>query len=117
MTEKEKDRAFLETAKYLLDKNAEEMDSKTRARLREGRYRAIQSLQSQKKAVSWQWPAAGMAVACAAALAFFFLMKDPGTKALVSNVEDIELLASSEPIEFYDDLEFYGWLAEQEGAG
>jgi len=117
MTEKEKDHAFLETAKYLLDEGLEQIDPKIRSRLREGRHQAIQSLQPVKRPIAWMWPAAGIAVACSAVLAFFLFLKDPGSKALVSSMDDIELLASSEPIEFYDDLEFYGWLAEHEEAG
>lgn len=117
MKETEKDEAFLETAKDLLSERAEEIDAKTRSRLRENRYAALQSLQPRKRPLSWMWPATGIAVACTAVLAFFLFLKEPGSQEIVSNMEDIELLASSEPIEFYDDLEFYEWLAEREGAG
>jgi len=115
MKETEKDEAFVETAKYLLSERAEKIDTKTRSRLRKGRYAALQSLKSRKRPTPWMWPAAGMAVACTAVLAFFLILKEPGPQEVLSNMEDIELLASSEPIEFYDDLEFYNWLAEHEG--
>ncbi len=117
MKETEKDKAFLETAKYLLNKRADEIDPETRSRLRKGRYAALQSLRSRRHPISWMWPAAGVAVACTVILAFFLVLKEPGSKEVLSDMEDIELLASSAPIEFYDDLEFYNWLAEHEGAG
>lgn len=116
MKETEKDKAFLETAKYLLNERAEAIDPKTRSRLRKGRYAALQSL-SSRKPISWMWPATGIAVTCTVVLAFFLILKEPGAKEVLSNMEDIELLASSAPIEFYDDLEFYNWLAKYEGAG
>ncbi len=31
--------------------------------------------------------------------------------------DDLELLASGEGVEFYADLDFYVWLAEDGGAG
>ncbi len=117
MKETEKDKAFVETAKYLLSERAEAIDTETRSRLGKGRYEALQSLRSRKHPISWMWPATGVAVACTAVFAFFLILKEPGPKEVLSNMEDIELLASSAPIEFYDDLEFYDWLVEYEGAG
>lgn len=117
MKEIEKEETFIETARHLLSECAAEMDARTRSRLRESRYAALQSRRSRKQTITWIWPVTGMAVAGMALLAFFLFLKEPGAKVFISNMEDIELLASSEPIAFYDDLEFYGWLAKHEGAG
>ena len=34
-----------------------------------------------------------------------------------TDIEDLELLAAHEGIEFYSDLDFYDWLATQSNAG
>lgn len=114
MNEHEKEKRFANTAKRFLDGQIEVLDNETLSRLRVGRHRALQEI---KRPVFWLWPAAGIAVACAGILAFYLLLKDPVQKELSSDLEDIEMLASSESIDFYENLEFYGWLAENEGSG
>ena len=114
MNEHEKEKRFAETAKHFLNAQIQVLDDHTLSRLRVGRHRALQEI---KRPIFWLWPATGIAVACAGILAFYLLLKDPVQKELSANLEDIEMLASSESIDFYDNLEFYGWLAENEGAG
>lgn len=114
MNDHEKEKRFAETAKHLLNAQIQVLDDRTLAHLRAGRYRA---LCQTKRSVFWLWPATGIAVACAGILAFYLFLKDPVKKEVIADLEDIELLASSESIEFYDNLEFYGWLEEEEGAG
>ncbi len=114
MNDHEKEKRFAETAKRFLDGQIQDLDDRTLTRLRAGRYRA---LCQTKRSVFWLWPTTGIAVACAGILAFYLFLKDPVKKEVIADLEDIELLASSEAIEFYDNLEFYGWLAENEGSG
>jgi len=80
-------------------------------RLAQGRNRAL----SQGKATSFRlsWPAAGATLA--SIIMFAVLLPDqPSTdqdRPLISGVST-EQLAVSDPIELYQDLDFYYWLAD-----
>ena len=60
-----------------------------------------------------RWPS--MATACVSVLAVFLYFQTPG--GIHPDFEDIDLLASEDPLELYEDLEFYAWLAEEEVSG
>lgn len=97
------------------------MNDQVIARLRASRQRA---LNVEKKTFSspWMIPATGIALACTSILLFFFLTQGPvknnmETVVFIPDIVDLELLASTESYEFYDDLEFYEWLAENKHAG
>ena len=53
-----------------------------------------------------------MATACAIVLGVAIYLKQPS--GLQTNLEDLDLLVAEENLEFYDGLEFYAWLAEEE---
>ncbi len=114
MKETEKETLFVASAKFHLNDQIQNLDRQTLSRLREARNEALHSV---KRSFPWMLPATGIAVVCASLFAFFLLTQDPFQGEIISHVEDIELLASSESIEFYDDLEFYEWLSEGESAG
>ncbi len=114
----------MDAAKAGLDEAVRALDPVIASRLRLALQSALEA--SQKKRLTWIMPATGFAAVSVGILAFFLLLQSPEQPTLVSEnalqnlsggVEDLELLASSETIEFYDDLEFYGWLAEENRAG
>lgn len=107
MKEREKDTAFIATARALLDKGVQDLDRRTLSRLHEARQRSIGTA---KQPVSWVLPATGLAAACAILLAFFLLVKAPPQKEIFPEMEDLDLLAAPEPLDFYEDLAFYNWL-------
>ncbi len=124
MNAEDKEAVFVDAAKAGLDEAVRALDPVIASRLRLARQSALEA--SQKKRLTWIMPATGFAAAFVGILAFFLLLQSPEQPTLVSEnalqnlsggVEDLELLASSETIEFYDDLEFYGWLAEENRAG
>lgn len=133
MNSKDKEAIFIAAAKADLDESLRRLDHAISKRLRVARQYALDTAlggKPAKKPLPWLLPVAGMAAASVAALALFFLLQPQKQEALVSQnspqnlaesvsggMEDLELLASSEAIEFYDDLEFYGWLAEENRAG
>lgn len=43
-------------------------------------------------------------------------IKRTGKKQSGSTLEDLELLATTDQLEFYEDMEFYAWLAEKDPA-
>jgi hypothetical protein len=108
------DEAFRAASKALLDERARELDADLAARLRQARYRA---LEAKPRPFFWLVPAGGLAAACVAVLAVALWWYQPSRPVPVQGVEDLEILGSSENLELFDDLEFYGWLAERDRTG
>ncbi|MFQ5780917.1 MAG: hypothetical protein ACE5J1_07145 [Nitrospiria bacterium] len=109
----EEEKKLAASAKQLLDDLSENLDRDTLSRLRRVRHRA---LKTPRKTVPWLVPVTGFAVAVAL-IAVFIWQRNPMEGAILSGVEDIELLATAETLDFYEDLEFYRWLEEGAGAG
>jgi hypothetical protein len=105
----EQDRQFISRAKKVLDQAARELDAESRAGLTRARAKA---LNRPRKGSGWfiraSVPAAGLALA--AALVFFWTA--PNSRLEKSFVSDLELLASEDPIEFYEEIDFCLWLSE-----
>lgn len=116
MTPGEHEQAFVSKIKTQLDQSVDRVDPSVMARLRSARYEA---LHSQPQRAPWLWPASAFATACSAILVALFLWGSPAEQAppeTVQIVEDVEVLIAADPIDLYEDLEFYEWLAEQEQA-
>lgn len=111
-TDKEADE-LARTAKRILDTLPENLDVQTLSTLRQARRRAIQS---PEKKIPWLVPAAGLAMVCAF-VAVLLLQGKPQSNEISWVMEDLDLLATTESLDFYGDLEFYSWLEEREGAG
>ena len=114
MKEHEKDHEFTATAKRVLDRSLESIEADTLARLRQARQRAVESAPARVPRFVW---AGGLATAFAALLVAAVLLFQPVSPSSVPTLEDVEILASSEGLDFYDELEFYHWLADAEFAG
>lgn len=72
------------------------------------------------------WGVAGLATAAAGVLGLVLWLgphhgpsgpSGPAAPGPMAAADDLELLASGEGVEFYADLDFYVWLAEDGGAG
>ncbi|MGH7207209.1 MAG: DUF3619 family protein [Nitrospiraceae bacterium] len=111
--EPEKDQTWLSAAKATLDQGLEELNAETLARLRAARRRALaeQPRKFPKLAL-----AGGLATASVVILAGLLWLLVPNGTGPLPGHEDFELLTSAEGLEFYEDLEFYGWLADHERA-
>ncbi len=113
-SQEETERRFIESAKAHLDRTVDGLDGRTLARLREARRRA---LEASPRRVPWLMWAGGFATACVALLVASLWLFSPTTPGPTPGLEDVEILASSEDLGFYDDLDFYHWLADEELAG
>jgi len=88
-----------------------ELDAATARRLQTARSKALEN-RPQRQFVPW---AGGLALASVTALAVGLWWQQPqDLLADSSDFEDLELLASTEDMSLYEDLDFYLWLAEQE---
>lgn len=112
-----KDEAFINKAKSLLDDAADNLDEKTMSRLRQARIRALESAKDGAS-INWMIPASGLAaVATVSVLTISIWTAKPVEHELADAFNDIELLTSTESLEFYEELEFYAWIDEQNAKG
>ncbi|HEX9627544.1 MAG TPA: hypothetical protein VGA00_11460 [Acidiferrobacterales bacterium] len=112
MNEHEREQAFLAQARRVLDASAAELDPATRTRLKAARAAA---LAARGPRLSWWLPIGGLATAAGAALLAWTLLLSPVQPA--PGLEHLDLLTAADNLEFYSDLEFYTWLAEEADAG
>jgi hypothetical protein len=109
-----KDEILPAAGKALLDESARDLDADILARLRQARDRA---LAAKPRPFFWLLPAGGLAAACVAVLAVALWWYQPSRPVAVQGLEDLEIISSPENLELFDDLEFYGWLAERDRTG
>ena len=113
MNEQDKEKQFVDNVKKALDLGAENLDAGTQSKLTRMRHQALDAGERKGFDIR-QWitlPAVGWATACLIVLGLAIYMQQPnGATPLL---EDIELLAAEDNLEFYDSLEFYAWLAEE----
>ena len=105
------DQDLLDFAKQHLEESDENLPPDTASRLRAARYEA---LHGHQKGVPWLWPACGFATACLIVFSLTFWFNDSANERMVPALEDLDLLASAEPFDLYEELDFYDWLAEHE---
>lgn len=112
------DRAFNSSIRQRLDNSTEELDVEISRQLRLARYRALDSY--EEKHSYWK-PAGGFALATmllAAIGVWQFGGNERGIESvngMTQTMENLELIASSDSLQLYEDLEFYQWLEVVEG--
>ncbi len=113
---------FIRQVKQQLDQESEALDAETLSRLRQARAYAI-SEGNDRKARHWS-ALGGRAVAFASVsvLAIAVWLAVPTNpaqnapalaEAQVTAFDDLELLAATEELEFYENMAFYYWLEIQ----
>jgi hypothetical protein len=105
---------FAESAKRLLDQDAAAMDKAAAARLRRARLSALgrETTDAGSRLLRWRLPAALATAAAVLAIVVALSLRPSPPSLATGPVEDLELLAESDSLEFYEDLDFYAWLAE-----
>ena len=116
------DEKFARTAGELLDQGLAELPADVRIRLKAARRAALDKATRPRD--MWLRPLAGLAVAAALLVVFAApsLFHDaspalpaPNMASSVANApEVVEVLAAEEGLEFYDQLDFFAWLAAAE---
>lgn len=112
MKQNDKDQAFLHNARHLLDESVDAIDEGTSSRLRQIRHQALNN-----KPETRSWFASYSAFAATAAV-LVLTVTVWLTQAPTMNdelvLEDIPLLTASEELDFYQELEFYNWLDDEQ---
>jgi hypothetical protein len=116
MSKEDREKAFLEKAKVILDESEEDLDTNILSGLRQARTRALQG-EERREPRLWHWfpfpAAAGMATALVAILVAVFYITRPPVLEPHKSMGDLEILASSDYLDLYEDLDFYAWLAKE----
>lgn len=106
MNDKNDPQKSLDFARRKLSGNAKDLDADTREKLMQIRHRAMESsLEGESNFPDW---ATLPIIAFVTAVIFILLVYiKPGSTPQVSNApDDLELLLSNNPIEFYENLKF-----------
>jgi hypothetical protein len=118
MIDNDREKLFLEKAKNLLDRVAENLDTQTEQQLEHIRTNALRAARERPAGFSipLRWiMVGGLGTATMAAAAFFLWLSTSPGDFPVRHVEDFEIITSREPIDFYQDLEFYRWISTPKG--
>lgn len=113
------DARWLDAARRELDAGTESLDAATLSRLNRARQAALEATRA-RRAPRWLAPAfaagACAALALAAALPLIRGGADPAAPVAEAGA-DFEMLAATEDLALYQDLEFYAWLETQSPSG
>ncbi len=114
----ELDQKLNKTVKSVLDRRADNLSDET---VRELQFIRQQALQKEKSGWKRQpetlWLGGAGMVAASVAIVFILLFRPGIDSSLPQGGQELfELMAATEELEFYEQMEFYQWL-EQESAG
>jgi hypothetical protein len=117
MNAKDPEKLFLEKVQGLLNHGTENLGSKTERRLQDIRGQALMDAGEKRSRFLHprRWVLVGsFAMVTLAAVGLFFWL-GPSTETLpAGEIEDLEIIASQERIDFYQNLDFYRWLGSEE---
>ncbi|HEX7372428.1 MAG TPA: hypothetical protein VF372_06375 [Thermodesulfobacteriota bacterium] len=117
MNAKDPEKLFLEKVQGLLNHGTENLGSKTERRLQDIRGQALMDAGEKRSRFLHprRWVLVGsFAMVTLAAVGLFFWL-GPSTETLpAGEIEDLEIIASQERIDFYQNLDFYRWLGSKE---
>ena len=104
------------SVKQALDTSAGALEATTLAKLRRIRQDALmQSTQSPGQTGRRWIPVGAVGATAVAALVATWLTTTVAPQAHVDGIEDIEMLASTDNTDLYEQIDFYEWLESQQG--
>ncbi|QPJ64702.1 MAG: DUF3619 family protein [Candidatus Nitrohelix vancouverensis] len=106
------DSKLLKQIQNALNEGVDTMDADTRSRLSAVRRNAVKQSASPWRWLRWQpVQATGWATALALLVGVLY-WQQPQTS--MTGIEDLDLLASEDSLDLYEDLEFYAWVADEQ---
>ena len=109
----EREQQVMRNAKAVLDRSVEELDQQTILRLQRMR---VTTLTARPRSARWVL-AGGLATMCAGILASVLWISKPAAVMPVHEADDLDVVTAAENLEFYDEIDFYRWLADHPGEG
>ena len=117
MNASDQEKHFLEKARNLLNEGVENLDRQTCQCLENIRVGALRATEERRSGlfVPLRWiMVGGFATATMAVVAFFFWLSTSPGNLPAKQAEDFEIITSQERIDFYQNLDFYRWLATED---
>ena len=114
MKDETQEHKLVNFAKKTLDRSIQNLDSHTLSRLQSARQTARSA---NAESLSWGQPAWVVAVAGLVIFTIAVWSTDSPEITTALPFEDVDILASADGWELYEDLEFYSWLAEDDQTG
>lgn len=111
------DDRLLRDIKKTLDQSNAVLDGDTLARLRQARHQALDAAETRRSPFVLWGPVTAMASVAMLSLSLWLYQAESAPVNMMAGLEDIELLAANEDIDFYENLDFYLWLEGQEERG
>jgi len=113
--ERDREQAFVEEIKNTLTQKGEKLDPDVLVRLSAIRGHAVES---SRYRFGWFWRMARVPAAAFMTVAFCLMFalvfyRAPATISSFSAFEDVEILVAEDGPDFFADLDFYTWLAEE----
>jgi hypothetical protein len=110
----EEEKTFVDSAKRLLDTSLVDMDGATLSRLARARQRALLGHPPEKRFLNRPIFLLGTAASLAVTILLVILVM-PGifgeTRTDIGMVADLSIITSEEPIDLFEDIEFYEWIS------
>lgn len=113
MNKDDQDKKFIDAVSNDLNKSVDDIDSTTQSRLTQIREHALTG-QTKYSVQRWQLLTGALATACVVMLAIILLIRPEIDTSYTE--DDVELFSTTDGLDFYEDLEFYVWLDEQEAS-
>jgi len=105
---------FLKRVNKALDQQMESLDGETLSRLNRARQTAIQQRQQVQRSTRLAWlPVSGLTAAVLLVSLFMFKSEDIDI-IHHGDVDEIDIIASSDKLELFEQLDFYMWLLEED---
>ena len=119
MTSDERQGLFEEKVKNLLDGMVENLEGGTKQKLESIRRKALRGREGFKLPfIPLRWmTVGGFAAVTTASIAMFFWLSTSPVDLPVKQAEDLEIITSKDHIELFQNLDFYQWLAKENGRG
>lgn len=117
MTRRESEHDFLKQVRGVLDGDVENLDGATRSRLTRMRQAALDAGKAaprHRMGRGFRWLAGAAAAAAVVIAVVLSGGRTPVELADSAAPEDFEVMALEENLDFYEELDFYAWLAETE---
>ena len=120
MIDKSQESKFVNKIKTALDDSVDNLDAGVSSRLNQARQGALEAGTQRwwSGIVSFRNAAAAAAVVLVLLASTVLYFRHPSGPELYTDIADVEILVTGESPDFYMELEFYTWLAEEaENAG
>jgi hypothetical protein len=116
MTERQSEAQFVARIRASLEQDSERLAPGIRTRLRRMRHEALTARRAPSRPRGgWRYAAGALAATAAVAgLVMLLPINHAPEGTPLAAMDDLDILAASEPLEIFEDMEFYTWLSDLE---